>query len=73
MKKNKINPCISKELYDKIMKDPGLCAKIIKEDRKISKKVHKTVMRFLEKEITPKKHPELFVKNEKNEIRSHPK
>jgi hypothetical protein len=53
MEKNKFNPCISKELHDKIMEDPGLCAKIIAEENKKAEKIREITEKFFTEEFLP--------------------
>jgi len=43
----KFNPCISKELEERIIKDPGLCKRILLQEAVMSKKLNEPVLKFL--------------------------
>jgi len=43
----KFNPCISKELEEKLIKNPDLCKRILLQEAVMSKKLNESVLKFL--------------------------
>jgi len=46
-KMKKINPCISKELFEEILKNPEKCKQIVKENRETMDRINLIVMKHL--------------------------